>query len=79
MGGITYDPFHAQIGHMTVISGTSRGALTIFFASHDYNFKVPSDCYTMAAHRVLSLTTEYASHVRKCPRCNETPSESCGS
>jgi CheY-like chemotaxis protein len=39
---------------------------------------VPSDCYTMAAHRVLGFTAERASHVRKCPRCNEAPSKSRG-
>jgi hypothetical protein len=64
---------------MRLISGTGRVALALFFASHESNFKVPSDCYTMAAHRVLGLTTERASHVRKCPRCNEAPSESRGS
>jgi hypothetical protein len=32
---------------MRVISGTGRGALALFFASHESNFKVPSDCYTM--------------------------------
>jgi hypothetical protein len=32
----------------------------------------------MAAHRVLGLTAERASHVRKCPRCNEAPSETRG-
>jgi hypothetical protein len=29
--------------YMTVISGTDRGALTLFFASHESSFKVPSD------------------------------------
>jgi chemotaxis signal transduction protein len=62
-----------------VISGTGRGALAIFFASHESSFKVPSIVITMAAHRVLGLTAERASHVRKCPRCNATPSESRGS
>jgi hypothetical protein len=33
----------------------------------------------MYAHRVLGLTAERASHVRKCPRCNEAPSEYRGS
>jgi hypothetical protein len=56
--------------HTRVISGTDRGALAIFFASRESNRKVPSDCYTMAAHRVLGLTAERASHARKCPRCN---------
>jgi hypothetical protein len=56
----------------------SRGSafaelLAILFPSHVSNFKVPSDCYTMAAHRVLGLTTERASPARKCPRCNEAP------
>jgi hypothetical protein len=32
----------------------------------------------MAVHRVLSLTAERASHIRKCPRCNEAPSETRG-
>jgi hypothetical protein len=32
----------------------------------------------IAAHQVLGLTAECASHVRKCPRCNEAPSESRG-
>eukprot|EP00966_Prymnesium_polylepis_P017012 392640-Prymnesium_polylepis.1 len=61
---------------MRVTSGTGRGALALFFASHESSFKVPSDCYMMAAHRVLGLTAERAAHVRKCPRCNEAPSES---
>jgi hypothetical protein len=65
--------------YMRVILGTGRGALALFFASHESNFKVPSDCYTMTAHRVLGLTSEHASHVRKCPRCNEAPLESRGS
>jgi hypothetical protein len=43
--------------YMSVISGTSRGAL-YFFALHESSFKVPSDCYTMPAHRVLGLTAE---------------------
>jgi hypothetical protein len=64
---------------MRVILGTGRGALALFFASHESSFKVPSDCYTMAAHRVLGLTAERASHVRKCLRCNEAPLESRGS
>jgi hypothetical protein len=49
--------------YMRVTSGTGRGALAIFFASHEPNFKVPSDCYVMATHRVLGLTAERASHV----------------
>jgi hypothetical protein len=60
--------------YMRVISGTGRGALALFFASHESGFKVPSDCYMMAAHRVLGLPAERTSHVRKCPRCNEAPS-----
>jgi hypothetical protein len=63
-------------GYVGVISGTGRGALALFFASNDSDFNVPSDCYTTATHRVLGLTAERASHVRKCPRCNEAPSES---
>jgi hypothetical protein len=59
--------------YMRAISGTSRGAIAIFFASHESNFEVPSDCFMMASHRVLGLTTERASYVRKCPRCNEAP------
>jgi hypothetical protein len=62
-----------------VISDTGRGALALFFASHESCFKVPSDFYKMAAHRVLGLIAERAYHVRKCPRCNEAPSESLGS
>jgi hypothetical protein len=54
--------------YMRVISGTGRGNLALFFASHESIFKVPSDYYTMAAHRVLGLNVERASHVRKCPR-----------
>jgi hypothetical protein len=64
--------------YMREILGTGRGALAIFFASHESNFKAPSDCFTMAAHRVLGLTAERASHVRSCPRCNEAPSSSRG-
>jgi hypothetical protein len=58
--------------YMRVISGTGRGALPLIFASHESNFKVPFDRFTISSHRVLGLTTERASHVRKCPRCNET-------
>jgi hypothetical protein len=57
--------------HMRVISGTGRGALALFFASHESSFKVPSDWYMMAKHRVLGLTAERASYVRKCPRCSK--------
>jgi hypothetical protein len=57
-----------------VISGTGRGAFALFFASHESSFKVASDYHTMAAHRVLGLTAERASRVRKCPRCSEAPS-----
>jgi hypothetical protein len=64
--------------YMRVISCTGCGALAIFIASHEASFKVPSDCYTMVAHRVLGLTAERASHVRKCHRRNEASSESCG-
>jgi hypothetical protein len=60
--------------YMRVISGTGRMALALFFASHDSSFKVPFDCYTMDAHRMLGLTAECASHTRKCTRCNEAPS-----
>jgi hypothetical protein len=49
--------------YMRVISGTARGALALFFASHESSFKVPPDCNMMAAHRVLGLTAERASHV----------------
>jgi hypothetical protein len=65
--------------YMRVISGTGRGALILFFSSHESSFKVPSDCFMMEAHRVLDLTAERTSYVRKCPRCNEAPSESRGS
>jgi hypothetical protein len=65
--------------YIRVIPGTGRGALALSFVSHESSFKVPSDCYTMAAHRVLGLTAERASHGRKCPRCNEAPSKSRGS
>jgi hypothetical protein len=53
--------------YMRVISGTGRGALALFFALHESSFKVPSDCYGMAAHRVLGLIAERLS-------CSETPS-----
>jgi hypothetical protein len=65
--------------YMRVISDTGRGALALFFASHESRFKVPSDFYIMATHRMLGLTAKRASHVRKCPRCNEAPSKSRGS
>jgi hypothetical protein len=65
--------------YMRAILGTGRGALALFFALRNSSFKVPSACYTMAAHRVLGLTAERAFHVRKCPRCNAAPSESRGS
>jgi hypothetical protein len=61
--------------YVRVISGTDRGALALFFTSHESSFKVPSDCYMMAAHRVLGLTAERASYFRKCPRCNDAPSK----
>jgi hypothetical protein len=65
--------------YMRVISGTGRGALAIFFASRESSFKLPSDCYTMEAYRVLGRTMERASHVRLCPRWNESPPQSRGS
>jgi hypothetical protein len=55
-------------------SRTGRGALAMLFALHESSFRVPFGCYIMAAHRVLGLTPGHASHVRKCPRCNESPS-----
>jgi hypothetical protein len=64
--------------YVRVISGAGRGALALFFASHESNFKVPSDFHTMAPHWVLNLTAERASYVRKYPRCNEAPSKSRG-
>jgi hypothetical protein len=39
---------------MRVILGTGRGALAFFFASHEFSFKVPSNCHMMVAHRVLA-------------------------
>jgi hypothetical protein len=65
--------------YIKVTSGTGRGALALIFASHEFNFMVPLGCYTMATHRVLGLTVERASHVRKCSRCNEAHSKSRGS
>jgi hypothetical protein len=62
--------------YMRVISGTGCGALALFFSLHESTFKVPSDCYAMAAHRVLGLTAERASNVWKCPRCDAALSES---
>jgi hypothetical protein len=56
--------------YVRVISGTGRGALALFVASHESSFNVPSDCSTMAAHMVLGFTAERASHVRRFPRCN---------
>jgi hypothetical protein len=64
--------------YMMLISGMGRGALALVFASHESIFKVPFDCYTMATHMVLCLTVERASHVRKCSRCNEAPTQSHG-
>jgi hypothetical protein len=61
--------------YMSVISGTGRGASAHFLASYESSFKVPSDCYTIAAHRVLGLTAERAFPGRKYPRCNEAPSD----
>jgi hypothetical protein len=42
---------------MSIILVSSRGAFALFSASHDFSFRVLSDCYMMAAHRVLGLTT----------------------
>jgi hypothetical protein len=67
------------LDYMRVISCTGRGDLALFFASHESSFNVTSDCYTMEAHRVLGLSAERASRVRKFPRCSEAPSESRGS
>jgi hypothetical protein len=64
--------------YMRAISSAVGGALALFIASNESNFKVPSDRYTMASRRVLGLIVERASHVQKCPQCNEAPSESCG-
>jgi hypothetical protein len=60
-------------------SGTGREALAFFFPSHESSFKVPSDRYTMVAHRVLGLTAKRASRARKCPQCNDAPSQPRGS
>jgi hypothetical protein len=57
----------------------ATSTLALFFASLESSSKVPSDCHMMAAHRVLVLIAERASHVRKCPRYNEAPFESRGS
>jgi hypothetical protein len=66
--------------YMKVIMGTGRGAMTLFFASHESSSKVSSDCYSaMVAHGVvMGLIVELSSHVRKCPRCNEAPPQSLG-
>jgi fructose-specific phosphotransferase system IIC component len=64
---------------MQLISGTGRGALALFLASLESGFKVPADCYTMAAHRVMCLTMNCATYVWKCPRYNGAPPESRGS
>jgi hypothetical protein len=56
--------------------------LAMFFTSHESSFRVLYDCYIiMAARRVLGLTPGHASHVRKRPRCNESPGDlaGCGS
>jgi hypothetical protein len=61
--------------YMRVILGTGRGALAFFFFSHESSFKaVPFDCYTIAAHRVVGLTTERAS-----VSCSEVPTVQCDS
>jgi hypothetical protein len=39
---------------------------------------VLSDCNMMATQHVLGLIAERASHVRKCPLCNEVPLVSRG-
>jgi hypothetical protein len=43
-------------GHLANSGSTCRGALAIFFASHESKFNVPSECCTMEAHRVLGHT-----------------------
>jgi hypothetical protein len=58
---------------MRFVSEIGRGALAMLFASHESSYRVLSDCYMMAAHRVLGLSPGHASHDRKCPRCNESP------
>jgi hypothetical protein len=52
--------------------GYGSRLMALSSASHESTFKVPSDCYTMAAHRVLGLTTELAS-------CSEVPMVQKGS
>jgi hypothetical protein len=52
--------------NMRVILGTGRGALALFFASHESIFKEPSDCYTMAA--MLELGTESYTYVVQAPQ-----------
>jgi hypothetical protein len=64
----------SPLDYTRVILGTARGTSAFFSASHESSFEVPSDCYTMAAHIVLGLTRERASHVRKCPLCNKATS-----
>jgi hypothetical protein len=59
--------------YMRVTSGTGRGALALSFASHESNFKVPSDIYMM--------TTNHGTWLHNGARlsCSEVPSVQCGS
>jgi hypothetical protein len=50
--------------YMRVISGTGRGTLALFFASHESIFKVPSNCDTMTCHIVLGLTPARLSRLK---------------
>jgi hypothetical protein len=58
----------SPLDYMRVVSGTGRGVLAMISVLHESSFRVPSDYYMMAAHRVIGLTPSHASHVRKCPR-----------
>jgi hypothetical protein len=51
----------------------------MFLNVHESSFRVPYDCYLMAAHWVLGLTPGHASCARKCPRRNESTGDLRGS
>jgi hypothetical protein len=58
---------------MRVVSGTGRaGALAGLYATHEHGFRVPAECYVLAAYRALGAKPpELDYRVRSCPRYRE--------
>jgi hypothetical protein len=56
--------------YVRAISGTGRGALALFFASHESSFKVPSDCYIVIiiyCYHTIVIRTGCLASLRSAP------------